>query len=56
MGERTFGFNWKDLKVLFKENTTAFVAMEAFDTPRVCNLLNDPNERESVLFATRGRP
>lgn len=50
MGEQIFGVKWKDWKVLFKENTTAFGATESFDTPRVYNLLNDPHERESVLF------
>lgn len=50
MGEQIFGVKWKDWKVLFKENTTAFSPTETFDTPRVYNLLNDPHERESVLF------
>ena len=50
MGEQIFGVKWKDWKVLFKENPTIFGATDTFDTPRVYNLLNDPHERESVLF------
>ncbi len=50
MGEQIFGVKWNDWKVLFKENETAFSPTQSFDTPRVYNLLNDPHERESVLF------
>ncbi|WP_425044730.1 hypothetical protein [Primorskyibacter sp. S87] len=44
------GVKWQDGKVMFKENASIFDETLSFDTPRVYNLLNDPNERESVLF------
>ena len=50
MGDQIFGVKWNDWKVLFKENTTIFSPTEAFDTPRVYNLLTDPHERDNVLF------
>lgn len=50
MGEQIFGVKWKDWKVLFKENATVFSPTESFDTPRVYDLLNDPHERNNVLF------
>lgn len=50
MGEQIFGVKWQDWKVLFKENATVFSPTETFDTPRVYNLLNDPGERDNVLF------
>ena len=50
MGDEIFGVKWQQWKVLFKENATVFSPTEAFDTPRVYNLLNDPHERDNVLF------
>jgi len=50
MGEQVFGVKWNDWKVMFKENSGVFGATETFDTPRVYNLLNDPHERDNVLF------
>lgn len=50
MGDQIFGVKWQDWKVLFKENATVFSPTESFDTPRVYNLLNDPHERDNVLF------
>lgn len=50
MGDQVFGVKWQDWKVMFKENASIFDETLTFDTPRVYNLLNDPNERESVLF------
>ncbi len=50
MGDQIFGVKWQNWKVLFKENATIFSPTEAFDTPRVYNLLNDPHERDNVLF------
>ena len=50
MGDQIFGVKWGDWKVLFKENATIFSPTETFDTPRVYNLLNDPGERDNVLF------
>lgn len=50
MGDQIFGVKWQNWKVMFKENASIFDETLTFDTPRVYNLLNDPNERESVLF------
>ena len=50
MGEQIFGVKWQDWKVMFKENFTVFDETQSFDTPKVYNLLNDPHERENVLF------
>ena len=50
MGAQIFGVKWRDWKVLFQENETIFSPTTRFDTPRVYNLLNDPGERDNVLF------
>lgn len=50
MGEQIFGVKWQDWKVLFKENESVFSPTISNDTPRVYNLLNDPGERDNVLF------
>ncbi|WP_299350572.1 arylsulfatase [uncultured Shimia sp.] len=50
MGSQIFGVKWNDWKVMFKENSGVFGATETFDTPRIYNLLNDPHERDNVLF------
>lgn len=50
MGEQVFGVKWQDWKVMFKENAGIFSPTETYDTPRVYNLLNDPHERNNVLF------
>jgi arylsulfatase len=49
-GEKIYGVKWGDWKVLFNQNDTIFSPTETFDTPNVYNLLNDPGERENVLF------
>jgi len=50
MGDQVFGVKWGDWKVLFQENATIFSPTEKFDTPRIYNLMNDPGERDNVLF------
>ena len=49
-GNQVFGVKWGDWKVMFKENAGIFSKTETFDTPRIYNLLNDPGERDNVLF------
>ena len=49
-GDKIYGVKWGNWKVLFNENDTIFSPTRTFDTPRVYNLLNDPGERENVLF------
>ncbi len=50
MGEEIFGVKWRDWKVNFKEQDTVFGETRTYGTPRVYNLLTDPQERENVLF------
>jgi arylsulfatase A-like enzyme len=50
MGEEVFGVKWRNWKVNFKEQDTVFSETRSYGTPRVYNLLTDPQERENVLF------
>ncbi len=49
-GDKIYGVKWGDWKVLFDENATIFSETKKYDTPKIYNLLNDPAERENVLF------
>ena len=49
-GDKIYGVKWGDWKVLFNENDTVFSPTRSYSTPNVYNLLNDPGERENVLF------
>ena len=50
MGNNIYGVKWRNWKVTFKEQNSVFSETQSFGTPRVYNLLSDPQERESVLF------
>ncbi len=50
MGEEIFGVKWRNWKVNFKEQDTVFGETRSYGTPRVYNLLTDPQEGENVLF------
>jgi arylsulfatase len=50
MGNDIFGVKWRDWKVNFKEQDSVFSETRSYGTPRVYNLLTDPQERENVLF------
>ncbi len=50
MGNDVFGVKWRDWKVTFKEQDSVFSETLSYGTPRVYNLLTDPQERENVLF------
>ena len=50
MGEEIFGVKWRNWKVSFKEQDTIFSETRTYGTPRVYNLLTDPQESENVLF------
>jgi len=50
MGNDVFGVKWRDWKVTFKEQNSVFSETLSYGTPRVYNLLTDPQERENVLF------
>ncbi len=50
MGEEIFGVKWRDWKLNFKEQDTLFSETRNYGTPRVYNLLTDPQESENILF------
>ena len=50
MGNDIFGVKWRNWKVNFKEQDSVFSETRSYTTPRVYNLLTDPQERENVLF------
>ncbi|MEE8261487.1 MAG: arylsulfatase [Gammaproteobacteria bacterium] len=50
MGNDIFGVKWRNWKVNFKEQDTVFSETRSYGTPRVYNLLTDPQERVNVLF------
>jgi arylsulfatase len=50
MGTEIFALKWRNWKLHFKEQDTAFGVMRAYTMPRLYNLLTDPQERNNVLF------
>jgi arylsulfatase len=50
MGNEIFGVKWRNWKLHFKEQDSAFDKLRTYTMPRVYNLLNDPQERDNVLF------
>jgi arylsulfatase len=50
MGNDIFGVKWRNWKLHFKEQDSAFDEMRIYTMPRVYNLLSDPQERDNVLF------
>jgi arylsulfatase len=50
MGNDIFGVKWRNWKLHFKEQDSAFDELRTYTMPRVYNLLNDPQERDNVLF------
>ena len=50
MGKEIFGVKWRNWKINFKEQDSVFGETRSYGTPRVYNLLTDPQEKESVLF------
>jgi arylsulfatase len=50
MGKDIFGVKWRNWKLHFNEQDSAFDAMTTYTMPRVYNLLSDPQERDNVLF------
>jgi arylsulfatase len=50
MGNDIYGVKWRNWKVNFKELESVFGATQEYGMPRVYNLINDPQERENVLF------
>ena len=50
MGNDIFGVKWKDWKLHFKEQSGWNGVLREYTMPRVYNLINDPQERDNVLF------
>ncbi len=50
MGNDVFGVKWRDWKLHFKEQTAWNGELREYTMPRVYNLINDPQERDNVLF------
>ena len=50
MGNDIFGVKWQDWKLHFKEQTGWNGELREYTMPRVYNLMNDPQERDNVLF------
>jgi arylsulfatase len=50
MGNDVFGVKWRNWKLHFKEQTGWNGALREYNMPRVYNLMDDPQERDNVLF------
>ena len=50
MGNDIFGVKWRNWKLHFKEQDSAFDQLRTYTMPRAYNLLTDPQERDNVLF------
>jgi arylsulfatase len=50
MGNDVSGVKWRDWKLPFKEQTGWNGVLREYTMPRVHNLMNDPQERDNVLF------
>ncbi len=50
MGNDVFGVKWQDWKIHFKEQSGWNGVLREYTMPRVYNLINDPYERDNVLF------
>jgi arylsulfatase len=50
MGKDVFGVKWHNWKLHFKEQTGWNGVMRTYTMPRCYNLMNDPQEKDNVLF------
>lgn len=50
MGNDIFGVKWRDWKLHLKEQTGWNGVLREYTMPRIYNLINDPYERDNVLF------
>jgi arylsulfatase len=50
MGNDIFGVKWRNWKLHFKEQNSWNGKLREYTMPRVYNLMNDPQERDNVLF------
>jgi arylsulfatase len=50
MGNDVFGVKWRDWKLHFKEQSGWNGVLREYTMPRLYNLINDPQEKDNVLF------
>jgi len=50
MGNEVFGVKWRNWKLHFSEQDAWNTVLRTYTMPRVYNLMNDPQERDNVLF------
>lgn len=50
MGNDVFGVKWRDWKLHFKEQNGWNGELHEYTMPRLYNLMNDPQEKDNVLF------
>ena len=50
MGNDIFGVKWQNWKLNFKEMDAVMSEVRTYPTPRLYNLISDPQESENVLF------
>ena len=50
MGKEVFAVKWRNWKLHFKEQTGWNGVLREYTMPRAYNLINDPQERDNVLF------
>jgi arylsulfatase len=50
MGNDVFGVKWRNWKLHFKEQDAWNTILRTYTMPRVYNLLDDPQERDNILF------
>jgi arylsulfatase len=50
MGNDIFGVKWRNWKLHFKEQTGWNGVLREYTMPRIYNLMNDPQERDNVIF------
>jgi arylsulfatase len=50
MGNDVFGVKWRDWKIHMKEQDAWNAPLRTYTMPRVYNLMNDPQEKDNVLF------
>ena len=50
MGNEVYGVKWRNWKLHLKELDSVFSETRTCGLPRIYNLLQDPQERENVLF------
>ena len=56
MGNEVFALKWRNWKMHFKEQDSAMAEARTYSTPRVYNLLTDPQEKNNLLLTASWVP